>query len=86
VLEFRETDVFTAQITRLLSDQEYAELQGTLVVRPDVGDLIEDTGRSSQSALGSAGPRQGQTRWNSSDLLLASERIAYLHVVRVFER
>jgi len=44
VLEFRETDLFTAQITRLLSDQEYAELQGTLVVRPDAGDLIEDTG------------------------------------------
>jgi hypothetical protein len=44
VLEFRETDLFTTLITRLLSDQEYAELQGTLVVRPDAGDLIENTG------------------------------------------
>ena len=57
MLEFRETDLFTAQITRLLSDQEYAELQGALIVRPDVGDLIEDTGgirkvRWSQQARG----------------------------------
>ena len=44
MLEFRETDLFTSQITRLLSDQEYAELQGVLVVQPDSGDLIEDTG------------------------------------------
>lgn len=44
MLEFRETDLFTTQITRLLSDQEYAELQGTLVVRPDAGDLVADTG------------------------------------------
>lgn len=44
MLEFRETDLFTAQITQLLSDQEYAELQGVLVVQPDAGDLIRDTG------------------------------------------
>jgi hypothetical protein len=44
VLEFRETDVFTAQITALLSDQEYAELQGVLIVQPDAGDLIQGTG------------------------------------------
>lgn len=44
MLEFRETDLFTSQITSLLSDDEYAELQGALVVRPDAGDLIEDTG------------------------------------------
>ena len=44
MLEFRETDLFTTQITKLLSDQEYAALQGTLVVQPDAGELIEDTG------------------------------------------
>lgn len=57
MLEFRETDLFTTQITRLLSDQEYAELQGTLVVRREAGDLIENTGglrkvRWSQQARG----------------------------------
>lgn len=44
MLEFRETDLFTAQITRLLSDHEYSELQGVLVVQPDAGDLIENAG------------------------------------------
>ena len=63
MLEFRETDLFTTLITRLLSDQEYAELQGTLVVRPDAGDLIENTGglrkvRWSQQSRGK-GKRSG---------------------------
>jgi hypothetical protein len=44
VLEFRETVVFTRNITVLLSEDEYAELQGTLVVQPEAGDLIKDTG------------------------------------------
>lgn len=41
MLEFRETEIFTRNITALLSDDEYAELQGTLILRPDVGDLIK---------------------------------------------
>lgn len=44
MLEFRETVVFTRNITVLLSEDEYAELQGTLVVQPEAGDLIKDTG------------------------------------------
>jgi mRNA-degrading endonuclease RelE of RelBE toxin-antitoxin system len=44
VLEFRETSLFTREITILLSDQEYAELQGTLVVNPEAGDLIKQPG------------------------------------------
>lgn len=44
MLEFRETEMFTGQITSLLTDDEYSELQGVLIVRPDAGDLIEDTG------------------------------------------
>jgi len=77
VLEFRETDLFTAQITRLLSDQEYAELQGTLVVRPDAGDRIEDTGglrkvRWSQQARGKG--KRGGIRviyyWRVSESLI----------------
>jgi mRNA-degrading endonuclease RelE of RelBE toxin-antitoxin system len=44
VLEFRETELFTRSITELLSDAEYAELQGTLIVHPETGDLIKDTG------------------------------------------
>jgi len=44
VLEFRETDVFTRAITTLLSDVEYAELQGALVVDPEAGAVIKETG------------------------------------------
>lgn len=44
MLEFRETDVFTRTITALLSDDEYSELQGALVLDPEAGDLIKDTG------------------------------------------
>lgn len=77
MLEFRETDLFTVQITRLLSDQEYAELQGTLVVRPDAGDLVRDTGglrkvRWSQQARGKG--KRGGIRviyyWQFSESLI----------------
>ena len=44
VLEFRETELFTRAVTVLLSDDEYAELQGTLVVNPETGDVIKETG------------------------------------------
>ena len=43
VLEFRETHLFTRQITSLLGDDEYAQLQGVLVVTPEAGDLIPGT-------------------------------------------
>ena len=41
MLEFRETELFTRAVTALLSDDEYAELQGALIVDPEVGDLFE---------------------------------------------
>lgn len=44
MLEFRETELFTRAVTALLSDDEYAELQGTLVVNPETGDVIKETG------------------------------------------
>ena len=44
VLEFRETEVFTRAVTILLSDDEYAELQGALIVDPEAGDVIKETG------------------------------------------
>lgn len=77
MLEFRETELFTAQITSLLSDEEYAGLQGVLVVRPDAGDLIEDTGglrkvRWSQRRRGKG--KRGGIRviyyWHVSDALI----------------
>ncbi len=44
MLEFLETQFFTRAITELLTDAEYSELQGTLLVDPEVGDLILGTG------------------------------------------
>jgi mRNA-degrading endonuclease RelE of RelBE toxin-antitoxin system len=44
VLEFLETQFFTRAITALLTDAEYSELQGTLLVDPEVGDRIPGTG------------------------------------------
>lgn len=44
MLEFRETAVFTRAVVELLSDHEYAELQGALIVDPEVGDLVQGTG------------------------------------------
>jgi mRNA-degrading endonuclease RelE of RelBE toxin-antitoxin system len=35
-----EFPAFTRAITALLSEEEYAELQWTLVRRPDIGDII----------------------------------------------
>lgn len=43
MLEFRETLPFTKQITSLLTDEEYARLQGVLVVAPEAGDVIPGT-------------------------------------------
>jgi hypothetical protein len=44
VLEFRETELFTRAVAALLSDDEYAELQGALIVDPEAGDVIKETG------------------------------------------
>ena len=44
MLEFRETELFTRAVTALLSDDEYAELQGALIVDPEAGDVIKETG------------------------------------------
>ncbi len=39
-----ETKVFTRQITKLISDGEYRELQQELVSNPDAGDIIQHSG------------------------------------------
>ncbi|HEX9160416.1 MAG TPA: hypothetical protein VF980_01815 [Thermoanaerobaculia bacterium] len=44
MLEFLETAVFTRRIADLLTDSEYAALQGALIVSPDAGDVIPGTG------------------------------------------
>jgi hypothetical protein len=44
MLEFLETPAFTRHIVALMSDADYAALQGALIVDPEAGDLIQGTG------------------------------------------
>lgn len=39
-----ETSVFTRRVTELLQDDEYRELQATLVDRPNAGSVIPSSG------------------------------------------
>ena len=39
-MTFYETDIFTEQIVDLIDDDSYAELQASLIVDPEVGDLV----------------------------------------------
>jgi hypothetical protein len=41
---FTETPTFTKQITTLLPDHAYKELQSALMANPDAGDLIKGGG------------------------------------------
>jgi hypothetical protein len=41
---FIETSVFTKTIRRVMTDEEYRQLQSALVVRPDMGDVIPGSG------------------------------------------
>ena len=44
MLIFRETSLFTRQVVEKLTDSEYLELQAALVLEPELGDLIPQTG------------------------------------------
>lgn len=39
-----ETTVFMRQVQKLLSDEEYRQLQTALIVRPDMGAIIRGSG------------------------------------------
>ncbi len=40
MITFYETDIFTARIVDLISDDSYAELQSVLITDPEAGDLM----------------------------------------------
>lgn len=41
---FIETSVFTRQVTELLPDEDFREMQNFLVKQPTAGDVIQETG------------------------------------------
>ncbi len=43
-VEFIETPIFTKQITDLLDDADYGQLQVTLAIQPNSGDVIRGGG------------------------------------------
>ena len=60
---FIETPIFTVDVQELLSDEDYAALQQTLVTQPNAGDVIAGTGDLSKIRWTTAGRgKRGGTR------------------------
>ena len=60
-MEFVETHIFTARISKLLNDQEYRQLQSELARSPKKGDVIPRAGglRRLRWGVGARGKRGG---------------------------
>jgi hypothetical protein len=58
---FIETSIFTRQVTDLLTDDEYSQLQVVLSAHPDMGDIIQHSGglRKVRWSLAGRGKRGG---------------------------
>lgn len=50
-----ETSVFTKQITTILNDESYRELQNILVATPDTGEIIQGGGGIRKIRFGASG-------------------------------
>lgn len=60
-MQFIETSVFTRQVTALLADDEYSQLQLALSARPDLGAIIPHSGglRKARWSISDRGKRGG---------------------------
>ncbi len=60
-MQFIETSVFTRQVTTLLTDDEYRQLQIALASHPDTGVVIQRSGglRKMRWSIGDRGKRGG---------------------------
>ncbi|VAW70405.1 hypothetical protein MNBD_GAMMA09-3686 [hydrothermal vent metagenome] len=79
-----ETPVFTKQITALISDDSYTELQQTIRLDPEAGDIISASGglRKIRWQAEGRGKRGGYSR----DLLLACTGRSDLYVTRLRQK
>jgi len=55
VLTFIETKLFTRLVEKYFTDDEYAELQNSIVANPEAGDLIRGSGGVRKLRWGLAG-------------------------------
>jgi len=60
-MEFVETALFTKRVYELLTDDEYAALQNTLIEHPDAGDIIQGTGGMRKIRVGTG--NKGKSGW-----------------------
>jgi hypothetical protein len=60
-MQFIETSVFTRQVTTLVTDEEYRQLQIVLTSHPDAGAVIQRSGglRKIRWSMGEHGKRGG---------------------------
>ena len=60
-MQFIETSIFTRQVTALLTDDEYSQLQVALSAHPDVGAVIPHSGglRKIRWSMSGRGKRGG---------------------------
>ena len=69
---FIETPIFTKLIQELMSDDEYRELQKALISRPDLGDVMRNSGglrkiRWKQEGRGKSGSVRVIYYWVTAD-------------------
>lgn len=60
-MQFIETSIFTRQVTSLLTDDEYGQLQMTIFAHPDMGMIIPHSGglRKVRWSMSGRGKRGG---------------------------
>ena len=79
-MQFIETSIFTRQVTSLLTDEEYGQLQVALLSHPDAGAIIPHSGglrkiRWSMSGRGKRGGVRAVYYW-----VVAKDQILMLFI------
>ena len=74
IMVFVETSIFTKEIQRLISDDDYRMLQTALMLRPDAGKLIRGSGglrkiRWNLPGTGKRGALRIIYYWNPPDMI-----------------
>jgi mRNA-degrading endonuclease RelE of RelBE toxin-antitoxin system len=74
IMIFIETSIFTKEITEILPDESYRQLQSVLMLRPEAGSLIRGSGglrkiRWSPPGSGKRGALRVIYYWNPPDTI-----------------